>query len=77
MRLGSPPPQMANKQDRCECGSGYMPTLMEQRRNRWACLKCYMRLPANWPNATAGCFNGLHDSDCRGNTVDCRVGAGR
>ena len=34
---------MTNKQAKCECGSGYMPTIMEQSRNRWACLECYQK----------------------------------
>lgn len=36
-------PPMTNKQDKCECGSGYMPTIMEQDRNRWACRVCYLQ----------------------------------
>jgi len=32
---------MTNKQDKCECGSGFMPTLMELSRNRWACQVCF------------------------------------
>jgi len=33
-------PKMTNKSAECECGSGYMPTIMDQERNRWACLRC-------------------------------------
>jgi len=32
--------KMTNKAAKCECGSGFMPTIMDPRRNRWACLKC-------------------------------------
>jgi hypothetical protein len=32
---------LTNRQSRCDCGSGYMPTLLEQARARWACLACY------------------------------------
>ena len=41
MRWGTPKPKPTNKQEQCECGSGYMPTALELNRNRWACIKCY------------------------------------
>jgi len=31
---------MTNSARKCECGSGYMPTIMDQGRNRWACREC-------------------------------------
>lgn len=37
----TPLPKLTNKQPKCECGSGYMPTILEQSRNRWACVSCY------------------------------------
>ena len=32
--------KMTNAARKCECGSGYMPTMMDQGRNRWACREC-------------------------------------
>lgn len=32
--------KMSNKSDRCECGSGLMPTIMVLSDSRWACLEC-------------------------------------
>ena len=37
------PAKLTNKNPKCECGSGYMPTIMEQSRNRWACNVCYQK----------------------------------
>lgn len=33
--------QLNNHQRNCNCGSGYMPTILELSRRRWACLSCY------------------------------------
>jgi hypothetical protein len=34
-------PPITNKQRYCQCGSGYMPTILWQSQNRWACNACY------------------------------------
>ena len=48
------PKKWTNKQRYCECGSGYIPAIMDTTHYRWACRECYGRhYPQDMPKERA------------------------